>query len=180
MSMAGQRPTHLPARSKKMELASQVTRPFAMHRPAMLLLLSRIATTVFLGEPVYLSGETRIGKAYLCESLGVAVTITAHFAEVVASDGICVTFWMVQTCECEDSGIDVAGAFFLVRSGGTFSRKMNAKIEASVRKVVGRGSGIGRSACGRKAQGWTRRESWRHRMKNLRTLFLFIFDAGLS
>jgi len=129
--------TRLSARSTKMEIASPVTRPFAMHRPAALL-LSRIATAVFLGEPVLLSGETGTGKT----------TVVTHLASLLRRPLISLNL----SHQTESS--DLLGGFkpvdaripasalqerFLELFGGTFSRRKNAKFEESVRKAVGEG-----------------------------------------
>ncbi|KAG6819694.1 hypothetical protein H0H93_009563, partial [Arthromyces matolae] len=58
--------TYLPARQTKMAISQAPTRPFAMHKPAVVL-LSRIATAVSLSEPVLLTGETGTGKTSVVE-----------------------------------------------------------------------------------------------------------------
>ncbi|KAG1843016.1 P-loop containing nucleoside triphosphate hydrolase protein [Suillus subalutaceus] len=53
--------TRLPARPVKGMSTGASSRPFALHKPA-LLLLSRISTALALSEPVLLTGETGTGK----------------------------------------------------------------------------------------------------------------------
>jgi midasin len=125
----------LPARSIKTQIAPPATRPFAIHRPA-ILLLSRIATAVSVGEPVLLTGETGTGKT----------SIVTHLASLLRRPLISLNL----SHQTESS--DLLGGFkpvdarvpgsalqerFIELFGGTFSRRKNAKFEESVRKAVG-------------------------------------------
>ncbi|KAF8073543.1 midasin nuclear AAA ATPase [Lyophyllum atratum] len=129
--------THLPARQTKMGIKQPVLRPFAMHRPAVLL-LSRIATAVALAEPVLLTGETGTGKT----------SVVTHLAGVLRRPLISLNL----SHQTESS--DLLGGFkpvdarvpgaalqqrFLDLFGGTFSRRKNEKFEVEVRKAVGEG-----------------------------------------
>lgn len=127
--------TRLSARYCKIEIAPPVTRPFAMHRPAVLL-LSRIATAVSIGEAILLTGETGTGKT----------SVVTHLASLLRRPLISLNL----SHQTESS--DLLGGFkpvdarvpgsalqeqFLELFGGTFSRRKNAKFEESVRKAVG-------------------------------------------
>ncbi|KAF8139191.1 hypothetical protein K438DRAFT_1996249 [Mycena galopus ATCC 62051] len=125
------------ARPAKAEMAAPVARPFAMHRPAVLL-LSRIATAVSIGEPVLLTGETGTGKT----------SVVTHLASVLRRPLISLNL------SHQTESADLVGGFkpidaripgsalherFLELFGGTFSRRKNEKFEAEVRKAVGEG-----------------------------------------
>ncbi|RDB14764.1 Midasin [Hypsizygus marmoreus] len=129
--------THLPARTTKMEIAPPVMRPFAMHRPAVLL-LSRIATAVSLSEPVLLTGETGTGKTsvvtYLASRLRRPL-ISLNLSHQTESSDLLGGFKPV------DARIPGAALQqrFLDLFGGTFSRRKNEKFEVEVRKAVAEG-----------------------------------------
>ncbi|KAG6872267.1 hypothetical protein C0995_011404, partial [Termitomyces sp. Mi166 len=130
--------THLPARvTKKMGISEIPMRPFAMHKPAVLL-LSRIATAVALSEPVLLTGETGTGKT----------SVVTHLASLLRRPLISLNL----SHQSESS--DLLGGFkpvdaripgahlqqrFLDLFGGTFSRRKNEKFEVEVRKAVAEG-----------------------------------------
>ncbi|KAJ7625290.1 midasin nuclear AAA ATPase [Mycena polygramma] len=128
--------TRLSARAGKAEMLAP-TRPFAMHRPAVLL-LSRIATAVSVGEPVLLTGETGTGKT----------SVVTHLASLLRRPLISLNL------SHQTESADLVGGFkpidaripgsvlyerFLELFGGTFSRRKNEKFEAEVRKAVGEG-----------------------------------------
>ncbi|KAJ6585296.1 midasin nuclear AAA ATPase [Mycena capillaripes] len=128
--------TRLSARPVKAEILAP-TRPFAMHRPAVLL-LSRIATAVSIGEPVLLTGETGTGKT----------SVVTHLASLLRRPLISLNL------SHQTESADLVGGFkpidaripgsvlyerFLELFGGTFSRRKNEKFEAEVRKAVGEG-----------------------------------------
>lgn len=129
--------TRLPARSTKMEMAPPLARPFAMHRPA-ILLLSRIATAVSIGEPVLLTGETGTGKTsaitHLASLLRRPLT-SLNLSHQTESSDLLGGFKPVDT-RVPGSALQER---FLELFGGTFSRRKNAKFEESVRKAVGEG-----------------------------------------
>ncbi|KAF5382460.1 hypothetical protein D9615_002742 [Tricholomella constricta] len=136
--------THLPARQTKMGISQSATRPFAMHKPAVLL-LSRIATVVALAEPVLLTGETGTGKT----------SVVTHLASLLRRPLVSLNL----SHQTESS--DLLGGFkpvdaripgavlqqrFLDLFGGTFSRRKNEKFEVEVRKAVVEGKW--KRACG--------------------------------
>ena len=119
------------------ESSPAVTRPFAMHKPA-ISLLSRLATAISLNEPVLLTGETGTGKT----------SVITHLASLLRKPLISLNL----SNQTESS--DIIGGFkpvdarvpaselharFLDLFGGTFSRKKNAHFEESVRKAVQEG-----------------------------------------
>ncbi|KAJ7797645.1 P-loop containing nucleoside triphosphate hydrolase protein [Mycena olivaceomarginata] len=129
--------TRLAARPAQAEMAAPTARPFAMHRPAVLL-LSRIATAVSIGEPVLLTGETGTGKT----------SVVTHLASVLRRPLISLNL------SHQTESADLVGGFkpidaripgsalherFLELFGGTFSRRKNEKFETEVRKAVGEG-----------------------------------------
>ncbi|RDX53520.1 midasin [Lentinus brumalis] len=124
----------LPAQSTKADIAPPVTRPFAMHRPAVSL-IARLASAISLSEPVLLTGETGTGKT----------SVVTHLASLLRRPLISLNL----SNQTESS--DILGGFkpvdarvpggelqerFLELFGGTFSRKKNAHFEESVRKAV--------------------------------------------
>ncbi|OCH90921.1 midasin [Obba rivulosa] len=127
----------LPARTSKQEITPPVTRPFAMHRPAVQL-ISRIATAVSLNEPVLLTGETGTGKTSAVTHLAALLRrplVSLNLSNQTESSDIVGGFKPVDTrvpaMELQDR--------FLELFGRTFSRKKNAKFEESVRKAVQEG-----------------------------------------
>ncbi|EMD40100.1 hypothetical protein CERSUDRAFT_122188 [Gelatoporia subvermispora B] len=124
----------LPARMAKQEIAPPVTRPFAMHRPAVQL-ISRISTSVSLNEPVLLTGETGTGKTSAVTHLAALLRrplISLNLSNQTESSDIVGGFKPVDTrvpaMELQER--------FLELFGKTFSRKKNAEFEESVRKAV--------------------------------------------
>jgi midasin len=126
--------TRLPARSTKLEIAPPLLRPFAMHKPAVLL-LSRIATALSFGEPILLTGETGTGKT----------SVVTHLAGLLRRP--LVSLNLSHQTESSDllggfKPIDarIPGAVlqqrFLELFGGTFSRRKNEKFEGEVRRAV--------------------------------------------
>ncbi|KAJ7451619.1 midasin nuclear AAA ATPase [Mycena latifolia] len=129
--------TRLVARPARSEIQPLAARPFAMHRPAVLL-LSRIATAVAIGEPVLLTGETGTGKT----------SVVTHLAGLLRRPLVSLNL------SHQTESADLVGGFkpidarvpgaalharFLELFGGTFSRRKNEKFEAEVRKAVGDG-----------------------------------------
>lgn len=116
------------------ESTPPVTRPFAMHKPAVSL-LSRIATGISLNEPILLTGETGTGKT----------SVVTHLASLLRKPLI--SFNLSNQTESSD----IVGGFKPVDArvpaselqmrfsdlfGGTFSRKKNANFEETVRRAV--------------------------------------------
>ncbi|KAJ7274262.1 hypothetical protein C8J57DRAFT_1595285 [Mycena rebaudengoi] len=129
--------TRLAARATQVEISVHVARPFAMHRPAVLLLL-RIATAVSIGEPVLLTGETGTGKT----------SVVTHLAALLRRPLVSLSL------SHQTESADLVGGFkpidaripgsilhdrFLELFGGTFSRWKNEKFEAEVWKAVAEG-----------------------------------------
>jgi midasin len=125
------------AKPTKREIAPSTARPFAMHRPATLL-ISRIVNSIALGEPVLLTGETGTGKT----------SVITHLAHILRQPLVSLNL----SSQTESS--DLIGGFrpldarvpalslqarFLDLFGETFSRKKNEKFEADVRKSVAQG-----------------------------------------
>ncbi|THV03027.1 midasin [Dendrothele bispora CBS 962.96] len=132
---AGQ--TRLLAKSTKIEIAPVTSRPFAMHRPA-ILLTSRIATAVSLGEPVLLTGETGTGKTSVITHLAHTLRqplISLNLSQQTESSDLVGGFKPV------DARIPAANLQdrFLELFGETFSRKKNEKFEEETKKVVFQG-----------------------------------------
>ncbi|CAK5270478.1 unnamed protein product [Mycena citricolor] len=113
------------------------TRPFAMHRPA-ISLLTRIATSVSLSEPLLLTGETGTGKT----------SVITHLAALLRRPLISLN--LSHQTEAADliggfKPIDarIPGAVLQERwaelFGGTFSRRRNEMFEGEVRRAVTEG-----------------------------------------
>ncbi len=129
--------TRLLADSTKVNLGPTITRPFAMHKPAVLL-MSRIATAVSLGEPILLTGETGTGKTSVVSHLATLLRkplISLNLSNQTESSDIVGGFKPVDT---RVPAAELQGRF-LELFGGTFSRKRNATFEESVRKAVQEG-----------------------------------------
>ncbi|KAG6866182.1 hypothetical protein C0991_007732 [Blastosporella zonata] len=129
--------THLPARVTKIGISQAAVRPFAMHKPAVLL-LSRIATSVALSEPVLLTGETGTGKTSVITHLSSLLRrplISLNLSHQTESSDLLGGFKPVDA--------RIPGAVlqqrFLDLFGGTFSRRKNEKFEVEVRKAVAEG-----------------------------------------
>ncbi|KAG6810904.1 hypothetical protein H0H92_009865 [Tricholoma furcatifolium] len=126
--------TYLPARATKLGISQAPTRPFAMHKPAVVL-LSRIATAVALSEPVLLTGETGTGKTSVVTHLSSLLRrplISLNLSHQTESSDLLGGFKPV------DARIPGAALQqrFLDLFGGTFSRRKNEKFEVEVRKAV--------------------------------------------
>ncbi|KAH9939218.1 hypothetical protein B0H21DRAFT_780622 [Amylocystis lapponica] len=126
--------TRLRARSSAMEIAPLVTRPFAMHRPAVQL-LSRVASAVSLAEPVLLTGETGTGKTSAVTYLAALLRrplVSLNLSNQTESSDLLGGF---KPIDARVPGAQLQERF-LELFGGTFSRRKNAKFEESVRKAV--------------------------------------------
>ncbi|GLB38607.1 putative P-loop containing nucleoside triphosphate hydrolase protein [Lyophyllum shimeji] len=131
--------TRLSARAtRKMEMTmSPPGRPFAMHRPAVLL-LSRIATAVALAEPVLLTGETGTGKTSVVTHLAGMLRrplVSLNLSHQTESSDLLGGF---KPVDARVPGTALQGRF-LDLFGGTFSRRKNEKFEGEVRRAVGEG-----------------------------------------
>ncbi|KAI0060319.1 hypothetical protein BV25DRAFT_1871299 [Artomyces pyxidatus] len=124
----------LPARASKMEISPPATRPFALHRPAVLL-MSRIATAISLCEPVLLTGETGTGKTSVVTHMATALRrplISLNLSQQTESSDLIGGF---KPVDARVPGSELQERFLeLFRT--TFSQKKNAKFEESVLKAV--------------------------------------------
>lgn len=124
----------LHTKATPLRIATPQTRPFAMHRPARLL-MSRIAGALALSEPVLLTGETGTGKT----------SVITHMASLLRRPLISLNL------SHQTETADLLGGFrpvdaripatdlqevFLDLFSKTFSRKKNEKFEGEVRKAV--------------------------------------------
>ncbi|KAI0328990.1 midasin [Cubamyces sp. BRFM 1775] len=126
--------TRLPARVAKMDIAPPVTRPFAMHRPAVSL-MARLASAISLAEPILLTGETGTGKTSVVTHLASLLRrplISLNLSNQTESSDILGGF---KPVDARIPGAELQQRF-LDLFGGTFSRKKNAHFEESVRKAV--------------------------------------------
>jgi midasin len=119
------------------EAAPPTTRPFAMHRPAVSL-LARIATAVWLNEPVLLTGETGTGKTSIITHLSALLRrplISLNLSHQTESSDLVGGFKPI------DTRVPAAALQerFLRLFGDTFSRKRNEKFEEGIRKALGEG-----------------------------------------
>lgn len=126
--------TRLPARIRKAGILSSPTRPFAMHRPAVLL-MSRIATAISHGEPVLLTGETGTGKTSIITHLASLLhcpLISLNLSHQTESSDL------IGGLKPVDARIPASAIQekFTTLFGTTFSRKKNEKFETEVRKAV--------------------------------------------
>ncbi|TFY72597.1 hypothetical protein EVG20_g419 [Dentipellis fragilis] len=128
----------LPARRKNVEIATHsMSRPFAMHRPAVIL-LSRIATAISLSEPILLTGETGTGKTSLVTHVASLLNrplISLNLSQQSESSDLLGGF---KPVDARVPGSELQEQF-LELFRGTFSAKKNAKFEESVRKAVQEG-----------------------------------------
>ncbi|TFY83881.1 hypothetical protein EWM64_g134 [Hericium alpestre] len=128
----------LPARTSKSEIAPlSSARPFAMHRPA-IILMSRIATALSLSEPILLTGETGTGKTSLVTHMAALLhrpLISLNLSQQSESSDLLGGF---KPVDARVPGSDLQ-AQFLELFRGTFSQKKNARFEESVRRAVQEG-----------------------------------------
>ena len=126
--------TRLPARMDKVGILSSPTRPFAMHRPAVLL-LSRIATAISHGEPVLLTGETGTGKTSIITHLTSLLhcpLVSLNLSHQTESSDL---IGGLKPVDARIPGSAIQEKFTTL-FGTTFSRKKNEKFETEVRKAV--------------------------------------------
>ncbi|KAH9924312.1 midasin [Epithele typhae] len=127
--------SRLPARASSVDMAPAITRPFAMHRPAMSL-ISRLASAIALGEPLLLTGETGTGKTSVVTHLAALLRrplISLNLSNQTESSDILGGFKPV------DARIPGGELYqrFVELFGALFNRKkQNAQFEDAVRKAV--------------------------------------------
>lgn len=126
--------TRLRACTSRLDISPPVSRPFAMHRPAVQL-LSRITTAVSLNEPVLLTGETGTGKTSVVSHLAALLRrplISLNLSNQTEASDLIGGF---KPVDARVPGSELQERF-LELFGGSFSRKKNTKFEQSVRKAV--------------------------------------------
>ncbi|KAH7907327.1 midasin [Hygrophoropsis aurantiaca] len=129
--------TRLTARSSASIVVPLISRPFAMHKPA-ICLLSRIATSVSLCEPILLTGETGTGKTSVVTHLASLLhrpLISLNLSHQTESSDLLGGF---KPIDARIPGSELQERF-LTLFGETFSRRKNAKFEESVRRAVKEG-----------------------------------------
>ncbi|KAI0715617.1 P-loop containing nucleoside triphosphate hydrolase protein [Cerioporus squamosus] len=123
----------LPTHSTKAHITPPVTRPFAMHRPAVSL-IPRLASAIALSEPVLLTGVTGTGKTSVVTYLATLLRrplVSLNLSNQTESSDILGGF---KPVDARVPGGELQERF-LELFGGTFSRK-NSHFEESVRKAV--------------------------------------------
>jgi midasin len=112
-------------------------RPFAMHRPAAAL-MSRIATCVYAGEPVLLTGETGTGKTSVITHLASLLhrlLISVNLSQQTESSDLLGSF---KPIDARVPGFELQLRFLdLFRN--TFSQKKNVKFEEATWQAVKEG-----------------------------------------
>ncbi|KAI5834423.1 P-loop containing nucleoside triphosphate hydrolase protein, partial [Schizophyllum commune Tattone D] len=129
--------TYLPAKAKESRTPLAPRRPFAMHRPAVIL-ASRLATAVALAEPLLLTGETGTGKTSVVTHLAGLLRrplVTLNLSHQTESADLIGGF---RPVDARIPGSELQ-ARFIELFGATFSRKKNEKFETEVGKAVAEG-----------------------------------------
>ena len=109
-------------------------RPFAMHKPA-IRLMGRLATSISLGEPVLLTGETGTGKTSAVTHLAAILRkslISLNLSQQTESSDILGGF---KPIDARVPGMKLYQTFMRL-FGVTLSSKKNPKFQESVRKAV--------------------------------------------
>lgn len=110
------------------------SRPFAMHKPA-IRLMSRLATSISLGEPVLLTGETGTGKTSVVTHLAAILRkplTSLNLSQQTESSDILGGF---KPIDARVPGMKLYQTFMRL-FGATLSSKKNPKFQESVRKAV--------------------------------------------
>ncbi|PPR00460.1 hypothetical protein CVT24_004521 [Panaeolus cyanescens] len=113
---------------------SNSTRPFALHRPA-LLLLSRISKAITHNEPILLTGETGTGKTSVITHLASLLNhplISLNLSHQTESSDL---IGGLKPIDARIPGSALQEKFMTL-FGATFSRKKNEKFATEVRKAV--------------------------------------------
>ncbi|TFK40741.1 midasin nuclear AAA ATPase [Crucibulum laeve] len=130
--------TRLSAYMSNVKMTSPASRPFAMHRPAVLL-LSRIATSVSLAEPVLLTGETGTGKTSVVTHLASLLhrpLISLNLSHQTESSDL---IGGLKPVDARVPGADLQTRFIDL-FGKAFSRKKNESFEVAIRKGINEGN----------------------------------------
>lgn len=107
---------------------------FAMHKPA-IRLMGRLATSISLGEPILLTGETGTGKTSVITHLATLLRkplISLNLSQQTESSDI---LGGLKPIDARVSGMKLYQSFMRL-FGATLSSKKNAKFQESVRKAV--------------------------------------------
>ncbi|KAF9046525.1 hypothetical protein BJ165DRAFT_1527609 [Panaeolus papilionaceus] len=110
------------------------SRPFALHRPA-LLLLSRISKALTFNEPILLTGETGTGKTSVITHLASMLNyplISLNLSHQTESSDL---IGGLKPIDARIPGSALQQKFMTL-FGATFSRKKNEKFSTEVRKAV--------------------------------------------
>ena len=110
------------------------SRPFVMHKPA-IRLLSRLATSISLGEPILLTGETGTGKTSVISHLAAILRrplISLNLSQQTESSDVLGGF---KPIDARVPGMKLYEIFIRL-FGATLSSKKNSKFQESVRKAV--------------------------------------------
>ncbi|KAK7028133.1 AAA ATPase midasin [Paramarasmius palmivorus] len=131
--------SYIPAKpqNKLSGMGLNAGRPFAMHRPAKIL-LSRIVTAVSFGEPLLLTGETGTGKTSVITHLANTLRqplVSLNLSHQTESSDLLGGYRPVDTripaSQLFDKWLDLFAE--------TFSRKKNEKLEKGLREAVQKG-----------------------------------------
>ena len=116
------------------EILQTHSRPFAMHKPAVRL-MGRLATSISLGEPILLTGETGTGKTSSVTHLATILRkplISLNLSQQTESSDILGGF---KPIDARVPGMKLYQTFMKL-FGATLSSKKNPKFQESVRKAV--------------------------------------------
>lgn len=116
------------------EVLQTYSRPFAMHKPA-IRLMGQLATSISLGEPILLTGETGTGKTSAITHLATILRkplISLNLSQQTESSDILGGF---KPIDIRIPGMKLYQDFMRL-FGATLSSKKNPKFQESVRKAV--------------------------------------------
>ena len=116
------------------EVLQTTSRPFAMHKPA-IRLMGRLATSISLGEPVLLIGETGTGKTSVVAQLATILRkplISLNLSQQTESSDILGGF---KPIDARVPGVKLYETFMRLFAA-TLSSKKNPRFQESVRKAV--------------------------------------------
>lgn len=126
--------TRIPARITSGNTLGAAARPFAMHKPAVLL-LSRIANAISHREPILLTGETGTGKTSVVSHLAHLLNrplISLNLSHQTESSDL---IGGLKPIDARVPGSALQEKFVSLFSA-TFSRRKNEKFDIEVRKAV--------------------------------------------